>query len=192
MEPQLAALREIEAFLDAHSFKYVVIGGIANAIWGRPRFTHDVDFKVLLGERPLTELVTLIVAHFQFRVSEPESFARRTYVLPIYATNQIPVDLGVGFFPYEELAVDRAVVVAYQDITFPVCTAEDLIIHKAISERAKDWEDIEGVLIRQSPALDQAYILEWLEQFAQALERPELIARYQQLVARCRNIPDIS
>ena len=56
-----------------------------------------------------------------------------------------------------------------------------MIIHKAISERQKDWEDIEGVLLRQDDRLDQAYILGWLAQFGQALEQPELIQRYQDL-----------
>ena len=66
-------------------------------------------------------------------------------------------------------------------MTFRACTAEDLIIHKAIAEREKDWMDIEGVLVRQGDKLDQTYIAHWLEQFAQALERPELVQRYKAL-----------
>jgi predicted nucleotidyltransferase len=73
------------------------------------------------------------------------------------------------------------------EISFPACTAEDLIIHKAISEREKDWSDIEGVLIRQRENLDQAYIRFWLEQFAEALERPQLLDRYECL---CHRIVD--
>jgi len=159
----------------------LVIGGVANAIWGRPRATQDADFKVMVGERTIGEFVALIGTGFKFRVPDPVAFAKQTYVLPIYASNQISVDLGLGFFPYEEEAIEKAVVIEYQGVTFPVCTAEDLIIHKAISEREKDWNDIEGVLARQGNKLDQAYILHWLEQFAQALERPELVQRYKDL-----------
>ena len=61
--------------------------------------------------------------------------------------------------------------------------AEDLIIYKAISEGPRDWMDIEGVLVRQGDQLDQGYILGWLEQFAQALERPEMLSRYDGLRA---------
>lgn len=59
---------------------------------------------------------------------------------------------------------------------------------KAISEREKDWSDIEGVLMRQSEKLDQAYILGWLEQFAQALERSDLLQRYRLLLDRIKSL----
>jgi hypothetical protein len=58
---------------------------------------------------------------------------------------------------------------------------EDLIIHKAIAAREKDWIDIEGILTRQRGRLDQEHILNWLDQFAQALDRPEIVTRYQGL-----------
>lgn len=174
-------MREVKAFLDQHAVRHLVIGGIANAVWGRPRATRDADFKVLIGERTIGEFVTLVGTQFKFRVPDPVAFARRTYVVPIYASNHIGVDLGIGFLPYEEQAVEKAVVTEYSGVTFPVCTAEDLIIHKAISEREKDWDDIAGVLTRQGDRLDQAYIVHWLTQFAQALERPELVQRYRDL-----------
>jgi len=64
-----------------------------------------------------------------------------------------------------------------------VCSPEDLIIHKTIANRPKDWSDIEGVLIEQMEHLDYAYIEDWLDQFAQALEQPEIVAHYQKLRA---------
>jgi hypothetical protein len=49
MQAQLEALAEVKEFLDRHGIKHMVIGGIANAIWGRPRATRDADFKILTG-----------------------------------------------------------------------------------------------------------------------------------------------
>jgi predicted nucleotidyltransferase len=183
-EQLLEALRELKDFLDQHSVRHLVIGGIANAVWGRPRATRDVDLKVLIGERTIEEFVTLVGARFKFRVPDPVTFVRQTYVAPIRASNGVAIDLGLGFFPYEEQAVEQAVITEYHGVAFPVCTAEDLIIHKAISEREKDWDDIEGVLVRQGDRLDQEYIVHWLTQFAQALERPELLQRYEGLRKR--------
>ena len=188
MHQLLVALREVHEFLDQHGIRHLVIGGMANALWGRPRATRDVDFKVLLGGRTIDEFVTLVGTRFRFRVLKPVEFARQTYVVPIYTGNQIEVDLGLGFLPYEEQAVEQAVVAEYQGVTFPVCTAEDLIIHKAISEREKDWADIEGVLVRQREQLNQAYILDWLDQFAQALERPDLVLRYRALLEKTNGL----
>jgi hypothetical protein len=62
-----------------------------------------------------------------------------------------------------------------------ICTAEDLIIHKVIADRGKDWIDIEGILMRQRGKLDIQYIRNWLTQFAEALEKPELVTRFNDL-----------
>jgi len=181
MEKQLDALREVKEFLDRHHLRYIVIGGVANLIWGQPRATQDADFKVMLDQHTIADIVALLGSRFRFRVAGPLGFAQQTYVLPIYASNEVGVDIGLGFFAYEQEAVDKAVVVEYRGVTFPVCTAEDLIIHKAISEREKDWSDIEGVLLRQGSKLNQKYIAYWLEQFVQVLERPEIVKRYSDL-----------
>jgi hypothetical protein len=70
----------------------------------------------------------------------------------------------------------------HEGVTFPVCTAEDLIIHKAISERDKDWLDIDGILDKEGKRLDQGYVMRWLEQFAEALERPQILQRYRSVL----------
>jgi hypothetical protein len=43
MVKPLQALDEVQQFLTHHDIHHVVIGGIANAIWGRPRVTLDAD-----------------------------------------------------------------------------------------------------------------------------------------------------
>ncbi|MDO9131252.1 MAG: hypothetical protein Q7U34_15445 [Anaerolineales bacterium] len=62
-----------------------------------------------------------------------------------------------------------------------VCTAEDFIIHKAIANRGKDWLDIPSILMRQRGKLDVVYIRDWLSQFAEALENPEILTRFDHL-----------
>jgi predicted nucleotidyltransferase len=183
MDPLVDALRRLKAFLEAHGIPYMVIGGIANSVWGQPRYTHDVDLKISLGKQSIHEFAALLSQHFRFRHSDGAAFAQRAYVLMIDVTEEVPADLSVGFLPYEIEAIARAVPVDMGDVTVPVCTAEDIIIHKAISEREKDWIDIEGILARQRGQLDQEYVLSWLNQFAQTLERPEIVGRYQELRA---------
>ena len=86
--------------------------------------------------------------------------------------------------PYETEATERAVQMEIEGVKLPVCAAEDLIIHKAISERERDWLDIEGVLLRQRDKLDQYYIETWLGEFARGLDRPEILSRYRHLRAQ--------
>jgi hypothetical protein len=187
MQAQLETLAEVKEFLDRHGIKHLVIDGIANAVWGKPRATRDADFKILPGDRSIDEIVDLIGTQFKYRTSDPHAFAHRTYVLPVYTSNQIEADIALGLLPYEEQAVARSVLTQHQGVSFLVCTAEDLIIQKAISEREKDWEDIAGVLKRQGKRLDQDYIRQWLTMFAEALDRPGLIERYDDLVKKIIN-----
>ncbi len=184
MKVQLEAVSEVQEFLTTHGIRCLVIGGIANAIWGRPRATIDADFKVWPGDLSIGEVVTLIGTRFKFRTTDALTFAESTYVLPIYASNGIPADVILGFLPYEEGAFAHAVHTEHEGVSFVVCSAEDLIIQKAVSEREKDWDDISGVLARQGLKLNQDYIRNWLRQFAEALAKPEIIDRYERLVTR--------
>jgi hypothetical protein len=138
----------------------------------------------LPGDLSIGEIVTLIGRKFRFRTTDALAFAERTYVLPIYVSNGIPADVVLGFLPYEEGAFAHGVQTEHDGVSFIVCSAEDLIIQKAVSEREKDWDDISGVLARQGLKLDQDYIRNWLRQFAEALARPEIIDRYERLVTR--------
>ncbi len=184
MDSLIEAIAILRDFLERHTIQYMVIGGVANAVWGEPRVTTDADLVLLLGERSIAEFVELVGTSFQFLRPDPVEFARRTYVVPIQVTDDVSADLSLGMLPYEEQAIGRAVLTDIEGVRVPVCTAEDLIIYKAISERAKDWLDIEGILLRQGAKLEQDYIIGWLEQFAQALERPEIVTRYQSLRAQ--------
>lgn len=180
MDPLVEALRQLKEFLETQS-PLMVIGGVANAVWGQPRYTRDVDLKISLEGQPIAEFATLLSQHFRFRYPDGAAFAQRAYVLMIDVTEETPADLAIAFLPYEIEAIARAVPTDVGGVVVPICTAKDLIIHKAISEREKDWLDLEGILTRQRGRLDQEHILNWLDQFAQALERPEIVDRYQEL-----------
>lgn len=184
MSAKTEALQKLKAFFEKHSIRYMVIGGLANTVWGQPRFTFDADLKVALGELGITEFGELVGECFQFRRADAVRFARQAYVLLIQVTDQIPADLSIGLLPYEVQAIERSVGIDVENVRLPVCTAEDLIIHKAISLREKDWLDIEGILIRQQDKIDQDYVLDWLEQFAEVLGRPDMLVRYQELRTR--------
>lgn len=57
------------------------------------------------------------------------------------------VDFLLALPGYEELIVERAVPRDLGGWTAWICSAEDPIIQKAVAGRAKDWEDIEALII---------------------------------------------
>lgn len=160
----------------------MVIGGIANAIWGRVRATADVDLKVLAGGRPISELRALLEAEFPPYRRPWLGPAESALIISLEITPGMVVDLLVGVFPYEVQAVERAVTIEYEGTPLRVCTAEDLIIHKAIADRQKDWTDIEGIVWRQKSRIDAAYVRHWLKQWGDELEKPHLLSRFNELI----------
>lgn len=49
------------------------------------------------------------------------------------------------------------------------------MFEKAFAVRAKDWLDVEGILIRQSRQLDWTYIRRQLKPLAELKESPEML-----------------
>ena len=47
MSSKTEALEKLRAFFEKHRIRYMVIGGLANMVWGRPRLTYDADAYVL-------------------------------------------------------------------------------------------------------------------------------------------------
>ena len=124
----------------------------------------DMDGVIYLDRRPLPDAL---------------DFARQHRVLLVRASNGIPLDISLGLPGYEEEVMKRATVWEPEPgQTLRLCSAEDLIIHKAIAGRPQDLRDIEGVIYRQGEALDSAYIHRWLAAFAEVLEQPELPERF--------------
>ena len=62
-----------------------------------------------------------------------------------------------------------------------ICAAEDLVIHKMVASRGTDLQDVEGILARQRGKLDVQYIRNWLTQFAEALESPEMLNKFNEM-----------
>lgn len=89
---------------------------------------------------------------------------------------------------YEELIIERAVQHDFGGWLAWVCSAEDLIIQKVAAGRGKDWSDVEALLIEQGGKRDEAYIDEWLSQFAEALAKPEILTKYQGLLKKAKEL----
>ena len=80
-------------------------------------------------------------------------------VLLVRARSGVGLDIALGGLPFEESVVARSSLFAFPSQTLlRTCSAEDLVVLKAFAARAKDWLDVEGVIIRQTGKLDWSYI----------------------------------
>jgi len=175
------ALRTVVAFLTERGYRYAVIGGVALSQWGAVRATYDADIKVLVPNQDYAS------ARAELRAAFPEPARPQAPPNPLIVAvkvGEVVVDLLLAVPGYEELIIERAVLRDLNGWSAWICSAEDLIIQKVVAGRDKDWMDVEALLTAQRGHLDEAYIQEWLAQFAEALDNPEMLTRYQQSLAK--------
>lgn len=152
----------------------MVIGGLANAKWGNPRATLDVDITIWLPESEIQNLLSLLEAEYIFLVKDPLKFIAKTRVLPLKNNIDQRIDLIFASLPFEKDALDRAIKVRVGRSAISFCTPEDLIIMKIISDRTKDLEDVRGIIRFQREQLDYGYLEPRIAELADLLEKPEI------------------
>jgi predicted nucleotidyltransferase len=181
----LQLLAALTRELNARQVPFMLIGGQAVLLHGRPRLTDDID--VTLGVGPTA--LPVVLAACRALGLEPlpedlEAFVRDTFVLPARDPRTgIRLDFIFSTTAYERQAIARAERVELRGIPVPFATAEDLIVHKLFAGRPRDVEDAAGVVRRKGPTLDWAYLERWVGEFAAVPGREDLPHRLAQLRA---------
>jgi hypothetical protein len=181
-------LAALAGALSALGARWYVFGAQAALIWGRPRLTADVDVTVRLDPEEPERLVRVLEASgFQLRVSAADDLVRRTRVLPfVYLPNGLPLDVVLAGPGLEELFLSRAVPVRVGTVTVPVISPEDLIVTKVLAGRAKDLDDVAGILRERLQQLDLESIRSTLRLLEEALSQSDFLPVFERELARAR------
>ncbi len=181
----LDAVSEVQAFLEGEGWSSMVIGGVAAQVWGRVRSTQDVDISVAVHPDERERLVRTARKRFRLIPDNPETFLARTNVLPVETKSGVPVDLICAGTDMEREALSRARDIEIEPgFSMRVAAPEDLVVMKFISDRPRDREDVEGILIRSGQDMDHAYVRKWLKVFAETLHQPSLVDEYEEYLRR--------
>ena len=185
MNPLFAAALDLQQFCRARSWRFCFIGGLAVQRWGEPRLTLDVDCSVMTGIGDEIGYADALLAAYPARVDRPREFVLTNRVLLMSHPSGIPLDIAFGAMAFEAHAIDRA---SPMEIggghSLVTCSAEDLIVYKAFAGRDRDWLDIEGIVIRQRPALETTTIWEELTPLLELKEDEETAPRLRALLKR--------
>jgi predicted nucleotidyltransferase len=160
----------------------MIIGGQAVLRYGEPRLTKDIDVTLGLGIEGLPTIKEVVARlSFAILVDDPETFVRKTLVLPVMDEDSgIRVDFMFSFSQYEKQALDRATGVKIKGTPVNFASLEDVVIHKIIAGRPRDMEDIRSMLLK-NPDYDRSYIDRWLAEFDKSLGESYLEA-FRELV----------
>ncbi len=145
----------------------------------------DIDIKILVPNLDYSSTRNFL--HTAFPEVGRTGAPPNPYIVSVRIEDVI-VDFLLCLPGYEEKIIERATQRTLGNLPVWVSTPEDLIIQKAITRRSKDWQDVEELLIVQYEDLDYEYIENWLNQFAEALEQPEILTHYHILVEKASHI----
>ncbi|MEK7648420.1 MAG: hypothetical protein AAB400_00695 [Patescibacteria group bacterium] len=169
MDPR-QLLIDITEILDGLSIPYLITGGMAVFVWGRPRFTADIDIVVELdsqkGELLEASLRRLSEKGYIDSSMIDEAILHHGEFNFIDGTTGMKVDFWVlknDAFDKERLRRKIPKAILGKEVYFTA--PEDLILIKALwskeSESTRQQEDIASIFAISGGILDKKYILRW-------------------------------
>jgi hypothetical protein len=170
----------IEVAFEAAAIPHAFGGAQALAYYGAIRATHDIDLNVFVPARE-GQRVLDVLGDLGARVSNPGLLVliERDEQVRVFWEGT-PIDL---FFEYDAIhrsSMERRQLVDFYGDSIHVLSAEDLMVYKATFNRAKDWNDIAGMIFANPEAIDFGYVRDWLERIDDS-ERLRL-ARLERLI----------
>jgi len=174
-------LKNIAHKLNERKIDYMIIGGQAVLIYGEPRLTKDIDITLGVDIDQLDNIISIVnELNLKVLVKNPRDFTKKTMVLPaIDEQTGLRVDFIFSFTEYEREALKRVNKIKIDEVEVNYISIEDLIIHKLISGRSRDLEDIQ-IILSKNHKIDENYLYKWLQIFSQTLDM-DLIKIYQEL-----------
>jgi hypothetical protein len=161
--------------MDDFDCPWTLIGGIAAAILGKPRFTADVDAVALVKDEEISKfLKTARKCGLTPRLKDVEAFARKNRVFLLkHEPSGIGLDVSLGLLPFEVAAIKGSKIYKIGEVEIRLPRVEDLIIFKSVAHRPQDMIDIQEI-IKLNPKVDGKYLQNQLQEFGRILDKAEI------------------
>lgn len=181
----LQPLSSLEKLMKKVGCPWMIIGGIASGLLGKPRFTADIDIVILINDEYISKVLKLArESGFKPRIKNILSFARKNRVLLLkHEKSSIDVDISLGLLPFEKQAIKRSKRQRIGNLSFNLPLPEDLIILKAVAHRPVDIIDIRDI-VNNNPKINTNYIKKTISEFARVLEMPEIWNDIKYIITR--------
>lgn len=181
-------LCKVAKILQNLKIPYAVTGGFAVIVWGKPRFTADIDIIIKLVPQniePLTK--ALLLVDKDVYISEEamrDALERKSEFNFIHPQTGLKIDFwvrGSRADIYGKLKFERAIAKKIDKQKIFFVSPEDLILSKLTwykeSGSERHLEDIKTILNGQESKLDLDYIKKWAERQSTIKILEEIIKR---------------
>jgi len=160
---------------------YLLIGGVAIGVWGKPRVTQDVDFIVFIPREDIEKIIKKgKILGFQFKKVAHPQFPEAGVFKLYYGIYH--VDFIIASTELEKIAFKRKVKVRIFGKEVFVPSKEDLILLKLIPGRGIDIFDAENIAKRYSGKLDKKYLQEWAQKLSDQAQDMRIYKEVQRLL----------
>lgn len=160
----------------------MVIGGQAVAMYGKPRFTEDIDITIALTPDEAEKLISAVDESFAILPADTQRFVRETWVLPLeQRETKVRVDIIFSITPFEREAIEKARKIKIDDVPVPYILPEYLVVQKIMAGRARDLEDAAGIIEVQGDTIDIGKIEKLIKTFGAGEEGKVWQRRWKEL-----------
>lgn len=170
MDPQ-HLLVDVVDILDQLYIPYMITGGMAVFVWGRPRFTADIDIIVALQMNDIKALEKALAAlgnaGYIDKEDMQEAFKQKGEFNFIDGNTGVKVDFWVSKhddFSHGQFRRKMTKKILGQPVYF--ISPEDLILNKLQwykqSHSSRHLEDVESIFKISQEELDKKYLKKWV------------------------------
>ena len=182
-------LLALKKLLDDFGAPWTLIGGVAAAILGKPRFTADVDAVILIKDEEISEFI-IKARKYELapRLADAEAFAFKNRVILLrHMPSGIGVDISIGLLPFEIEAINRSKLYKIGNVSIRMPKVEEMIIFKAVAHRPQDMLDIQEMLWLNQK-IDKKYLENQLKEFSAILENSAIWDDVKDLLKKKRKL----
>lgn len=171
----------IHRALAAARVPHAIGGALSLAYYAVPRATVDVDVNVFVSVDRWPQIRDALEPLGVDVAADEPALERDGQVRLWWDRN--PVDLFFSYDPFHEEMRRAARRVPFADETIPILAPEHLAVCKAMFDRAKDWIDIEQMIVATDP-LDLPEVEAWLQAMAGEEDDKQRLTRLREITAR--------
>jgi hypothetical protein len=162
-------LTKIARILDELEIPYIITGGMAVTVWGRPRFTADIDIIVELIEKNISSLAKKLLSIdkdvYVNKETMLDALTSKGEFNFIHPQSRLKVDFWIIKNDFNKQEIKRGILKNIENYKVKFVSPEDLILSKLLwytdTDSTRQIEDIKSVL--KISKVDMDYIKIWAE-----------------------------
>lgn len=157
-------IKKTVILLEKEKILYMLVGGMAANYYGFPRPTFDIDIAFILekDEKIKKFIAGLKKMGFDIHLEDVVSILQITNRIMV-RSSKIPyrIDFWCPKSEYDMVSFKRRIRQNFLNMKVWMISPEDLILSKVMIDRARDEEDIIGIIKREKGRLSWKYIWHW-------------------------------